>query len=264
MADFNKYSARQRMDSTSGALVGIRLIKAAPADRSVRLSGALEDVRGGTLGIQAVREERSRLLRPESLKPLDKIFDGGWGGTFDMLRGLARFVGSEKAVRAQRLLDTLLHEGAGFLTSSYEAEWLHGKTLLTRIDKEGFAEELTALTDEIVLPYITSATNALGDALGLGDEDVDHPVTASMLDALEAQITAVAAYVRILAGETDEKDPASVARFLKAVAPIDRLRAYHAARRTKTEEEEVTVVDPSREDDENPDAPVPVVGAPTG
>ena len=264
MADFNKYSARQRMDSTSGALVGIRLIKAAPADRSVRLSGALEDVRAGTRGIQAVREERSRLLRPESLKPLDKIFDGGWGGTFDMLRGLARFVGSEKAVRAQRLLDTLLHEGAGFLTSSYEAEWLHGKTLLTRIDKEGFAEELTALTDEIVLPYITSATNALGDALGLGDEDVDHPVTASMLDALEAQITAVAAYVRILAGETDEKDPASVARFLKAVAPIDRLRAYHAARRTKTEEEEVTVVDPDREDDEDPDAPVPVVGAPTG
>ncbi len=249
LIDFQAYTSPARMDSNSGALVGIKLIKAAPEDPSMRLRAALAAIRAGTVRIQEVRAARSRILKPENVRPYDQRFDGGWGGLHGMLAGLARFGGTPEAERAKNLITSLFANGLGFLTLSFEAEWLHGQVLLQRVDDEGLAEEITALTHPIALPYVREATSALGEALGLGEKNIEPPLAASLADAIDAQSTAVAKYMRVLAGETDDDDPSSVARFLKAAAPIDWLRAYHARSPKPTAE------GPS--EDSDPDAPVP-------
>jgi hypothetical protein len=257
MADFNEFMGRPKMDATSAVVLGIRLIKAAPKKRSAALNEALEEVRAGTLQVQTVRKTRHR-LRPESLRPLDRRFDAGWGGLYDLLSGLARFEGEDLAARASRVLAQIFPDGAEFLTRSYDAEGLHGKTLLERIDEEELGPEIGALTNEVVLPYIRSAHAALGEGLGLGESEQETASTTAMTDALDVLAEAVSDYVRILAGETKKKDAASMARFQKAViGPLERHREYHGRQRTaRADEEEIT--EPAI-GDEDPDAPIPPV-----
>ncbi len=220
MVDFERYTGRPRIDSTGGVMLGIRLIKAAPSHRSHRLSHALTQVRTDTVKVQEVRQERSR-LRPPNLRPYDATFDAGWGGLYEMLTGLARFEGTDEGTRAAQLLARLFADGVAFLTASYESEWLHGQTLLKRVDDEALAEEITALTSSVALPFIRDAQKGLGDALGVGDQDVEHASTTALAEALDALSQAIADYTRILAGETDTEDPESVKRFLDAVEPLE-------------------------------------------
>ena len=60
-------------------------------------------------------------------------------------------------------------------------------------------------------------------------------------------------YCRLLAAKLDETDPASIARFRKAVAPIDELRA------TRTSNNGGVIAEDDREQPE-PATPTPVVG----
>jgi hypothetical protein len=144
--------------------------------------------------------------------------------------------------------------GVVFLTNSYEAEWLHGKTLLDRIEEDKLAPEIAELTDAVVLPYVRSAQAAMGEALGVGESELDVASTTAMAEAITAMGEAVSDYVRVLAGETKRKDPESAARFEKAVAPLDRHREYHRPRaRTVAEDADTDV------SDDDPDAPVPPV-----
>ena len=78
--------------------------------------------------------------------------------------------------------------------------------------------------------------------------------TTALAEALDALAEAVSDYARILAGETDKNDRKSVARFERAVvAPIERVREYHARRREGT-----TGTEPIGAD-EDPSAPVPPI-----
>jgi len=253
MVSLDGYAGRPKMDSTSGVLLGMRLIKAAPKRRSARLNAALEGVRAATVSAQKVRQERSR-RKPENLRPYDKKVDDGWGGLHGMLASLARFEGEEKAARAQGMLARLFRDGTSFLAASYEAEWLHGETLLGRIEDEKLETELTELTDTLALPYVRAAQEALGEALGVGDAGPERASTTALAEALDALAEAVSDYVRILAGETDKNDSTSVARFERAVvAPMERAREYHARRRGGA-----TGTEPIGAD-EDPSAPVPPI-----
>lgn len=252
--DIDAYKGRPRMDSTSGILLGIRLIKHAPKRRSARLRRALEGVHAGTVRAQLVAQQRSR-LRPESLRPYDKQVDDGWGGLHSILTGHARLEGEPMAQLAKRLLALLFAEGTAFLTSSYETEWLHGETLLKRIDAEELVADIETVSGKHVLRYIRRAQKELGDALGVGDIELERASTTAMAEALDALAGAVAKYVRILAGETDEDDPKSLEQFVRAVGPLDIHRAYHARPRassSKVEETEVT-------EDNDPNAPIPPI-----
>ncbi len=71
---------------------------------------------------------------------------------------------------------------------------------------------------------------------------------------------AIAEYGRVLAGELDRDDPASVAAFKVAVTPIDALRAANRrTRATPLEEEESS---PELEEPLPPVEPAPVVDEP--
>lgn len=258
--DLDAYKGRLRMDSTSGVLLGIRLIKAAPKRRSARLSRALEEVRAATVNAQKVRQERSR-LRPENLRPYDKKVDDGWGGLYGVLSGQARFVGEPIAAIAQRIIALLFAEGTEFLTINYDSEWLHGETLLARIADEKLAADIDTVAGKHALAYIRGAQKELGDALGVGDVELERASTTAMAEALDALSRAVAKYVRVLAGETDEDDEKSVGRFARAVAPIDRHREYHAVTRTSASEEDTTTTTDAADGEDDPNAPVPPVEA---
>ena len=100
--DLDEYKGRPRMDSTSGILLGMRLIKNAPKRRSAKLKRALEAIHAGTMRAQIVSQQRSR-LRPENLRPYDKQVDDGWGGLFSILSGHARLEGEPMAELARRM-----------------------------------------------------------------------------------------------------------------------------------------------------------------
>lgn len=254
--DLDEYKGRLRMDATSGILLGMRLIKNAPKRRSAKLKRALEAVHAGTTRAQTVAQQRSR-LRPENLRPYDKQVDDGWGGLHSILSGHARLEGDPMAELARRIVALLFAEGTAFLTSSYEAEWLHGETLLQRIDAEELVADIDTLSGKHVLRYIRRAQKELGDALGVGDIELERASTTAMAEALDALAGAVAKYVRVLAGETDEDDPKSLQQFLRAVAPIDVHRAYHARPRASAG----TVEDTEVIEDDDPNAPIPPIDA---
>ena len=172
-----------------------------------------------------------------------------------MLGGLARFEGEEKAARAKRLIERLFAEGIAFLNLSYERELVVGETLLKRIDDEGLEAEIVDLTDAIVVPYIRTAQADLADVLGLGPSDGERANTRAMADALDALSESIARYVRILAGETDERDPASLAIFEKAVVgPLDEHRAYHRKQTSGVKPDPIA-------DEDKPDQPIPPLPA---
>lgn len=250
MIVIDNYTGRPRLDSTSGIILGRKLVKNAPPARSERLNDAIEEVRDRTVRVQGVWQERSART-PLDPRPFDKRFDNGWGGLHGMLSGLARLEGEEKAARAARLIASLFSEGTAFLNFSYERELVVGETLLKRIDDEGLEAEIADLTDPIVVPYIRSAQADLADVLGLGTTDPERVNTRAMADALDALAGSIARYLRILAGETDERDPASLAIFEKAVVgPLDHHRAYHRKQASGAKP------DPIAEEDQ-PDQPIP-------
>lgn len=263
------------MDRTSGPILGKRMLKRAPKKRSERLKRRLERLQASVVAVQDVRRTRSRLSAP-NLRPLGKRVDDGWGGLHGTLESQARFVGEPTAAIAQRILDRLFKNGTAFLKESYEAEFLEGETLLARIDKEGMAAEIDSLVGEHGLRYVRSAQEGMGDGLGLGDVEVERADTQALATSLSALAVAIADYIRVLAGETDEDDEKSVARFIRAVVePIEQHRAYHAKSSSGTKKDDTgnadpalvdsDVVDPSQfdlADDEDPsildpDAPVP-------
>lgn len=85
----------------------------------------------------------------------------------------------------------LFGDGTSFLTSNYEAQWLHGETLLRRIADEELEKELVALTHPIALPYLRAAHAALGEALGVGDSEPERANTTAMAEALDVLADAV-------------------------------------------------------------------------
>lgn len=250
MTVIDGYIGQPRLDSTSGIILGRKLVKNAPRTRSARLNGAIEEVRERTMNVQGVWLERSQWM-PLDKRPFDKRFDNGWGGLHGMLTGLARFEGEEKAERATRMLKRLFIGGTAFLSLSYERELVVGETLLERIDTEGLEEEIADLTDPIVVPYIRTAQAQLADVLGLGPSDNERANTKAMADALDALAESIGRYVRILAGETDDRDPASLAIFEKAViGPLDEHRAYHAKQTSGAKPDPIA-------DEDQPDQPIP-------
>src|SRR5690606_27433134 len=97
---------------------------------------------------------------------------------------------------------------------------------------------------------------ALGLALGLSGERVEKEVasTTGLAERVEALAAAIGEYTRRLAGEVDTSDPASVAAFRKAVAPLDAHRAAMAARSARGGG---APVEPELEPEVDPNEPIP-------
>ncbi len=257
--DFSIYVGRPKIDAASGVVLARKLIKAAPKKAPEAIKRTLNVMRDAAIEVQKIGVERHR-LRPENLRPYDRRWDSGWGGLFDRLAGLARLEGEKDAERARALQTRLFPSNdLSMLTLSFEDEWLEGDKLLRMIEQDKLQREIDELAGAVFLRYIKSAQHDLGEALGVGEREIESASTTGLSEALDELATAIADYARVQLGTIDRQKPATLKAFQKAMAPLDAHRAARATTRTSNEQPVTPVEDAEDPAAEDPSAPIPPV-----
>lgn len=132
---------------------------------------------------------------------------------------------SPAAAPAREVSATLFAGAPPLSAMSAKATWAHGKRVLQRIDEEGLEPKIVAAGAAAFLSNLRRAVDGLAIAAGLSGTAVDEPGKTALAQANETFRSAVGAYARALSADIDESDPATLQRFLNAVAPIDELRS---------------------------------------
>lgn len=238
MFDVSHYVTPTRFGGLSGIFLARALLQAAPAEPSDRLRGALVNVRDAAEQLRAVARERMR-TSPRNLRPLDGRLDSGWVGLRETVEAKSRLVGSDVGDRAAALAATLFPNGTAFVRAGYREQWAASQLHLERVEEEGLTGEIEALAGAEYLPYIRNAHTAFGEALGLGEDIPANPDTSALSSASTSLGQAIAEYGRIMAGELDRDDEASVTSFRRAMAPVDdQRRSFGKARGSREEDVE--------------------------
>lgn len=260
--DVQPYVRPPRLSAWSAVVLTLHLLKAAPKGLQKRTRDALELLRDDCVALQSVARERLR-LSPENLRPLDVALDSAWVGLRLALEAAARLVGTPEGDKAAYLLPRVFPRGTEFVQYSYEAEWNASEDHLAVIDEENFEPEITAVVGPNYLPYIRRAHAAYGEGLGFGETLLETPDTTAIANAVSNVAFAIAEYGRLMVGlELDRNDPESVARFKKAMAPLDR----HRARFSRGGGDDGVVDDepieppPVTDEDVDPTGPIPPIG----
>lgn len=260
--DVQPYVRPPRMSAWMAVVLTLHLVKAAPARMQARTRAALEALRAACAELQSVARDRLRISR-ENMRPLDAALDSGWIGLRMALDAVARLAGTPEADRATFLLPRVLPRGTEFVRFAYEAQWNESENLLAKIDEDGLAPQIDALVGGHFLAFIRRAHAAYGEALGLGESLLETPDTTAIANAVTNVAYAIAEYGRMMVGELDRNDPESVARFLKAMAPLDRHRAKQSRSSGGGGGEDVVVdtpIEPDADDtDIDPSAPIPPI-----
>ena len=260
--DVQPYVRPVRVSAWKAVVLCLRLLMIAPADLTARTRAALEAVRAACIALQAIARQRLR-SSPENLKKYDAALDSGWVGLRMALEAVARLTGTPESDRAIVLLPRVLPRGTGFVQYAYEQQWTESENLLAGIDEEALEPEIQALIGPAFVPFIRSAHAAYGEVLGLGSTPREITETTALAQAVAQVSFAIAEYGRLMVGELDRNDPENVARFKKAMAPLDAYRAANARSGASEEEEEVDApADPVTDVDPNGPVP-PVPGEPT-
>jgi hypothetical protein len=201
------------------------LIKAAPPDKTPVESRRLDKVRSAAAEVDVVLNDRDRISSARVREPFL-----GFGSAFGALHASLVATSevsdeeSDRGARAAALLANLFPGGVSFTSLDARAAWAEGDRHLGRIRNEGLAEEVVALSGPDFLPSAIRATAALAEAIGVGETTVEVPSSTALLDAMRAFSKSVGSYCRALAAGVEDDDPASWARFRKAVGPIDEYR----------------------------------------
>ncbi len=253
--DVSLYVTPTRFSGLSGVFLARAILEAAPKKPSKRVRAALVGVRQSAEALRAASRERMRHV-PRNIRPLDAALDAGWVGLREAIESKSRLTGSANADRAATLLATLFPDGTSFVRAEYREQWAASHLHLERIDEEDLADEIEAIAGADFLPYIRDAHAAFGDALGLGAERPEAVATSAIATASSELAYAIAEYGRLLAGELERDDAASVAAFRRAMAPLDEHRRASSRARGRSTSEEPA---PEPEPEVNLDEPMPVV-----
>lgn len=248
-ADLQKYLTCPRMGASSGVVLAIRLLKAAPPRKSDRIVTALTALRERSVELQAVARDRIG-LSARNLRPLDQRFGNSWMGLYEALGAAARLSGTKVEKDAAVLLRKLFPRGAGFVKASYEHKWVESATILTVVERDRLGSGIARVAGKHYLPFIRAAHDAFGEALGVGPTPLRYVDTKAIAKALDALADAVLEYCRLMVGWVDLDDDESVAAFRDAMWPLDEHRRTMGGSRRDDEEEEV-------EDDVVPTDPIP-------
>jgi hypothetical protein len=268
LISFWLYITPPRVSAASAIVLVRRLINAAPPDLSDAERNALRTMRERAVAVQEIEKTRER-LRPENLKDEDRLFDGYWGALKDQIFSWLRVAGTPQYTIAERLQKALFLTGLDFITLSYETQWYESAKRLERIVEENLEDLINQLVHPTLLPLVREAHQSLGEGLGVGETAIEEPDSEALRKALRAVSLSVSDYARILSGSVDTSDPVSTARFLSAMAPLDKHRAAYPttpASRTPTDQPPASptpdtpapepAVDP---DEPGPEAPLPIV-----
>lgn len=256
------YSKPTRFGAARGCALGIRLIKAAPAELHERPRAALVVVRDRTVHLQSLLRDRLRVTKSD-IGDIDGVLDGAWVGLRMALEALEKLIDRAVAKEAAEVRKLALPNDTGFVKWAYELQWNESETHLQRIDEDRLDARIDAIVNPEFLIAIRLAHAAYADALGLGEGPVEENAqTVAISGAIGELAIAIAEYGRILSGELDRNDPASVAAFRKAMAPLDAHRAWLASTRTGATEEELVEPDVDDGGDVDPTDPVPPLPTP--
>ncbi|UJR86232.1 hypothetical protein [Sandaracinus amylolyticus] len=148
------------------------------------------------------------------------------------------------------MLEAIFPSGLAFVAGNYDTAFFEGETRLAKMS--GVVErDVITIAGAPFLDGVRITHASLGEALGLGRSTPEMPSTTAVQDAIARAMKSIAGYSRVLVAELDEDDETSVARFRRAVSPLD---AYRASTRASTEPE--TPVD---DDGDEPLPPTPPV-----
>jgi hypothetical protein len=223
---FPDYVRNVRANGPSALVLWARLQKVAPKDITTDEKRALKILGQRAKEVREVQSERDR-QSPAKLRPVLNSYVNGWSGLYEGLSAKARVpaVVSDAGLRAQAINDSLFPDGVSFTQLPAPSAWSEGERRLERLDAEGLESRIIELVGADLLSTVRVSTAALADAIGTGEADRITPSSTGLIEALARFGRAVSRYGRWLAANCDEEDPASVDRFMRAVAPIDAHRA---------------------------------------
>ncbi|AKF10358.1 hypothetical protein DB32_007507 [Sandaracinus amylolyticus] len=244
------YFHSPRFDGPSGVLLVRRLIKHAPADPSPLLRRVLRQMRTDGEALRVVIQERDA-ASPARSRPFGLAHARAWSALHARLDAGTKLATDvyPLAPRAAELIESIFPNGLVFVAGNYDTAFFEGETRLAKI-VERVERDVIAIAGAPFLDGVRITHAALGEVLGLGRSTPEVPSTTAVQDAIARTMKSVAAYSRVLVAELDEDDEASVARFRRAVGPLD---AYRASTRASADQPQV---EPTPGDDD-PDEPLP-------
>jgi hypothetical protein len=214
-----------RCSAQSAASLAARLVLAAPPDLSPEQRAVLAAVGLRAEEVAAVQSERDR-LGPARLRPVLSLYGNGWGAFHEALLAATRVPTdvSDRGARALAIADSLFPDGITFVQFESDAAWAEGKRRVDRVHKEGMKATIDELIGADYFAAAESVTAKLAEAIGTGRSAHVTPSSTALQEALGRFGRAVSYYARWLVHTCNEDDPASVERYLRAVAPIDQHR----------------------------------------
>ncbi len=245
--DYRNYAGNFRIGAESALPVARRLDKAVPEDATPLQRRYCGELLEAAQLVQKTKSDRDRLA-PEKIRPIKQVFQNDWGAFHGTLEGTRRLRVGTRGARAGKLSDALLPDGLAFAVLEADEAWSEAERLLGRIEDEELESEIVEVIGAEFLTAIKKSTRELGEAIGVGRTYHEVPSSTGLQAALSELGRCIGRYVRTLLADVDERDPASVERFLRAVAPLDRYRAARSGGVSESEE--------GGEEDEEPAAPI--------
>lgn len=220
----HSYTGRTRIPAAHAGALGLLLEKSAPGGLTAAQKKKLDAVVAAGAEVEVARGMRE--ASGVALAPLQRAMGAAFGAIDLMLEGLSLLPASagDLGERATKLRAMIFPDGREFARATTVDACMTGRRVLARIEDRHLTRELSALIGPAPLAAAKTATSDLGEALGLGDKDVERTSPTVVADALEKFVTRLSAYARALAADVDEDDDASVQRFVDALAPIAQFR----------------------------------------
>ncbi|GAB5542768.1 MAG: hypothetical protein SangKO_025280 [Sandaracinaceae bacterium] len=108
----------------------------------------------------------------------------GWLGLRGALEALARLIGTDAGNRASAILSQVFPSDGEFLRFTYPDQWAGSDLALIRIAERDLEEAINELVGPEYLPFIRSAHEAFGTALGLNANTPKPQDTAALRKAI--------------------------------------------------------------------------------
>ncbi len=242
--DFRNYTQGCGVAASYAKAVARQLVNASPADASDGERAALERAVAAADAIEAILWERTQRA-PAQIAPLRTELARSASALFGALTSLSAIAQGDRGARARAIVVGVFPDGVAFVQGDAYVGWSEATRRLGFVEERRLSAEIAAvLGGPELLVQLEAATAALGAALGLGDTPRPITTPSALRSARQRYSRAVAAYCRVLAATVHEDDPASVARFMAAVAPLDEYRALHARTPAEDPDTDVDVAPP--------------------
>lgn len=242
------YTSNARFNTRHCMGLALQLQHAAPADLTKDEKKALEALVARAKEVDEVRKSRARMSPPALRAPRQSLVTA-WSSIQTALNAFVALPSdAESRTEAMAVQSALFPEGLEFLSLDALAIWGHSRLLLERMTEEGLRPRVAALVHAEFLSALDEAFSNLGDQLGVAGASAPMPPRRALADAAARFSFAVGAYARALALHLDDTDEVGLARYLTALAPIDRVRITRGGTSTDAELDEEDLDEEPTED----------------